>query len=373
MLNKVRTNLFVVSHFGQLSQVEAFIEFKKLVDNVLIVVYTERNTEMPRLIKERYNHNKFKEVDFLLLPNFPNKIRLKQLLNMQKQYRTLINNVKPINLYVLSFEGHYNLLLDYAKSKQISRFLLEEGTATYKLDNVLKKMGKKELLSQFLIRYLPFFKDLKPVLMRYKNFDKLYVSFPELAKERFEINEVEYFFAYHHLDNSILLQKYVDKYQITSNDFIYVNQRYSIDNEVFVSSVLAILMEFNKCFHSKIFIKMHPKDSKELIEEFQNQIQELKVGQSISLIRESTFLIESIISTVKIRGVIGLTSTVLVYAPMVSSKTTTYSIVPLFLKNISNNENRKGIEILYEHFEILKNFKHIKIIDNIDQLKKTTL
>jgi len=364
-------NLFVISHLGQLLQIEAFIEHKNLVDNFLVVLYTEHNMIMPRLIEERYNDKKFKGIYLFKLSSFPNTLHLKKLFFMRRGYREIIDSLKPKSLYVLSFEGHYNLLLAYAKLKRGKVFLIEEGTATYKKNMPKIVKGKKEKLTILFIKYLPFFNSLKIVLTRYVDFDRLYVSFPKLAQKRFQTTHTEYFFAYKTIEESSNIKELVSKYNISSNDFIYVNQRYTIQDKEFVSSIVTILMQFSKYCKGKIFIKMHPKDSRELIKAFKQQIKIRGIEQTIILINESKFLIEPTIALVGVRGVIGLTSTVLVYAPMVSSTTKVYSIVPIFLdKVILSSYNQEGIDTIYEHFEILQNFEHINIIDDIDTLER---
>lgn len=368
---KVSEHLFVISHLGQLAQIEAFIEHKKLVDNFLVVLYTARNMTMPKLIEAKYNEKKFKGIFFLKLPNSPNMLHLKKLFLMQRRYREIIDRIKPKSLYVLSFEGHYNLLLAYAKSKRSKVFLIEEGTATYKKDIPQIVKSKKEKLTILSIKYLPFFNSLEVVLTRYIDFDKLYVSFPKLAQKQFQTDHTEYFFAYNTIEKSSSIQELVDKYNISSNDFIYVNQRYSIENEEFASAIVTTLMQFSKYSRGKVFIKMHPKDSSELTKLFKQEISIQGVEEIIILISESEFLIEPAIALVRVRGIIGLTSTVLVYAPMVSSTTQVYSIVPVFLdKIIVSSYNQNGIDAIYEHFEILHNFDHINMIDNIDKLEK---
>jgi len=363
-------NLFVISHLGQLSQIEAFIEQKKLLDNHLVVLYTERNMVMPKLLKTKYNEKKFKGIFFLKLPNFPNTLHLKKLLLMRNKYHEIVDKVKPKNLYLLSFEGHYNLLSTYVKLRGGKVFLIEEGTATYKKNIPKKVKGKKEYLTILCIQYLPFFNSLKTVLTRYVEFDKLYVAFPKLAQKRFQTNHIEYFFAYNTIKKSNHITEIIKKYNISSNDFIYVNQYYTIQNEQFTSTIITILMQFSKYSKGKVFIKMHPKDSTELIKLFKQQISLKGIKETIILIDESEFLVEPIIAVVKLRGIIGLTSTTLVYAPMISSITKVYSIAPIFLDKIMlNSYNQKGINIMYEHFKILQNFDHINILDNIDILE----
>ena len=368
-------NLFIVSHLGQLAQIEALIDQKNLSNNGLILLYTEMNLSIANTVESYYNSNLFCLFQKVKLPVRPNKIDVGKLLNIKKQYIKILKELKPSNLYVLSFEGHYNLLLSYAKFKEINIYLLEEGTATYKEDSIRNIIGKKEKISRFLIQYTPFFTSLRSSLIRFVDFDKIFGSFPKLLKERFNDTEVEYFFIYNKTkENYINVKKLIKNYNISTNDFIYLNQRYDIDKNEYVSIVIDVLLQFNKNFKGRVFIKMHPKDSIELIDVFGLEIERLGVRNSIILIKESKFLIEPTIAMLKIQGVIGLTSTTLVYAPIVSQRTNVYSIAPILLDRISKSlDNKNGIFLIKEHFKILKCFPHIYFVKNIKDLKGVLL
>lgn len=374
-------NLFVISHLGQLSQVEALIEYENLIDNFLVIVYASTNKKMPELIKKKYNRQLFKESYLLLLPDAPNDMRSKKLLFIRRNYIQVFKAVQPKSLYVLSFEGHYNLLLSYAKQNNCKLCLIEEGTATY----------KKELLSEsrkglrvkfksfglniiyFFVKSFLFFKQIRSIkseVKRYKNFDKLYVSFPDLVKNKFDAKETENFFLHAgEIKNRNKIEIFILKYNMTANDFIYVNQRYPIKNQEFAKAIMIILEEISKEFKSKIFIKMHPKDTPSLKAEFIKQIQIRNIQKEIVFIEESDFLIEPTVAVLQPRAVLGLTSTALVYVPLVSKKTNVYSIALKFLNQISvKSYNQNGIGIIKEHLDILRDFNHVHILEKNESL-----
>jgi len=383
-IDTTANNLFVVSHLGQLSQVEALIEYENLKDNFLVIAYTSLNNKVPKLVKEKYNQQLFKGAYLLLLPDYPNDIRRKKLLFMKRNYIQIFEALEPKSLYVLSFEGHYNLLISYAKNNHCKVCLIEEGTATYKREvfpEVSKGFGEKLKKiamnsTYFFVKSFLFIKQIRGIkanLKRYKNFDKLYVSFPSLIKDKFNAKEIEKFFLYAgEIKNRDKVELFIEKYNMTENDFIYVNQRYPIQNQEFAKIIIMILEEIVKEFKSKVFIKMHPKDTPSLKVEFIKQIQTRNIQKEIVFIEESDFLIEPTVAVLKPRAVLGLTSTALVYVPLVSPKTNVYSIADKFLNQISTKSyNKNGVKIIEEHLDILRGFSHVKILKKSENLLST--
>lgn len=380
-------NLFIISHLGQLSQIEALIEYENLKDNFLVVVYASTNTKMPKLIEEKYNRELFKDFYLFLLPDAPNDMQIKKLLYMRRNYVQLFNKVSPENIFCLSFEGHYNLLLFYAKRKGCKLCLVEEGTATYKSeigydDKSISTFVKVKtyLLKSFLVVgklliLLRKIRQFKTQVKRYKNFDKIYASFPDLVEDKFNAKQVEKFFVYgNEVKNRGSIHTLIEKYQMSSNDFIYVNQRYPIESREFAQAIISILSSVAKTFESKVFIKMHPKDTLALKQAFVNEIRQNYLSEFIIFLEESEFLIEPTISMVKPKAVLGLTSTTLVYVPLVSPKTQVYSIALPFLKIVSQNSyNQNGASIISEHLEILKDFHHVVVLNENEQLSKELL
>lgn len=53
-------NLFVISHLGQLAQVESLIKKEGLLNCALVILYTKKNKKMPELTKKNTNKSLFK-------------------------------------------------------------------------------------------------------------------------------------------------------------------------------------------------------------------------------------------------------------------------------------------------------------------------
>ncbi len=366
-INDNYNNLFIISHIAQLNQVEELIKYEELKNCMLVIVYTNKNMRIPKSIQRQINKQLFDNSLLFLLPNFPNNFNLKSLVFMNRNYKELLNLIKPKNLYILSFENHYSLLASSTKNQNISLHLIDEGTATYK-DKNLSEYYKKQKIIKTSIAYLL---GVSSAFDWFTKFDKIYAAFPELMKQNFTANSYNRYFAHagqFQIDEKT--NKLISEYGITSDDFLYVNQRYAINDVDFVDAILVILNKINEYYQSKVFIKMHPKDTDSIRKIFLNKSANF---ENIIFIEENEFLIEPTIQIVQPRGIIGLTSTSLVYAPLVSPKTKVYSIKPWFINLIPIKNNQNGIKIIDDHFKILQQFKHVIELENEIQIGNINL
>lgn len=143
-------NVFIITHLGQLNQMEALIRSKNLSKNLLVVLFTTKNLIVPQTVHDRYS-SLYEAVIFLEIPfgaNIHNYFIYKKL---EKDYLKLITLTLPLNLYLNSFESHYSLLASIAKSFGIKVVLVEEGTATYKINNdYIRKSSLDSFQSVFM-------------------------------------------------------------------------------------------------------------------------------------------------------------------------------------------------------------------------------
>jgi hypothetical protein len=351
-------HVFIVSHLGQLTQVEAFIKSKNINNTLLIILYTNRNRRIPKAIHNTANRHLINKIIFFQLPNYPNNYSIKSLLFMKRNYKKLLEEANPRKLYLLSFENHYSLLANIAKDKKIHISLLEEGTATYKNQELSEYNQSQLFIKNLLAKILGVYSAYNV----FKNFNTIYAAFPKLLKEKFNADKYHYFFAYEHIELNNQIQYLIDKYNITNQDYIYVNQRYNIDAHEFVSIILNILSKINYKVNANIFIKLHPKDSNLLKDIFKK---ELEKYQQLILIDDNEFSIELIIKRIKPRGIIGISSTTLVYTPLISNKTKSYTIKTLLVNSLLHkNKYHKTIKLIEQHYKVLKQFKHIKELSN---------
>lgn len=374
--SKKTKNLFVISHLGQLAQIEAVIKKEKLLNSILVILYTNKNKKMPALVRNSANRSLFNRVLLLQLPSYPNKINIKNLMRINNTYQKMIRDISPHRLFILSFEKHYCLLANFAAKKGIEVNLVEEGTATYKYDSydqansiIRNTFTKEEKRSAILIKSLPMFKELRPALGIYKDFHTIYACHPQALKQVFESSKYKEFFLYENIainDDTVRIK---EEYKISKNDIIYLNQRYPFPQDIYATTLISILSWHLKMNgQSKIFIKLHPKDSEELKSALRDEIIREKLVNNIILIDKYNFLVEGLIHISQPKEVIALTSTGLIYANKISPHTTSISIYPLLkemlLKNVENID--KYFKESNDHFEILTKFDNITFLTKMD-------
>ncbi|WP_350655693.1 alpha-2,8-polysialyltransferase family protein [Psychrobacter sp. S1-30-MNA-CIBAN-0213] len=404
-------NLFVISNLGQLKHITGIIKNKNITNCFLLVVYTESNFTVPQAIHDNFDSYIFDHVLFFKLPKNPNGTNLKNIKAMELGYRTVINTVNPENLYLNSFQFHYSILANVAKKSGLKVILIEEGLGTYRLglenhDNnsqllnfdLIKRVSKdtiskteffKRLYKKYkmtkeltveskrfvkklylssevqdkLINFYPN-SNLKNFHKPFLNFDESYTSFPNLTKRKFNIKKNNYYFSFDEstVDEREYALSIIDKYNITSNDYLYLSQKFNIDRNEYLAIVKESILNLLRETDSNIFIKLHPKQEHELVLEGFLKM-EKETGGRIEVIKESGFLIEEVIRLSKIKGVIGITSSALVYTSLLSSQCKSYSISDTLVdKLIKHERNSKGISMIKQHTEILRQFDNIDFI-----------
>jgi len=351
-------NLFVISHFGQLAQVEGLIKLEKIKNNSLVILYTEANKKMPNLILNKYNKNLFDNISLLCLPRSPNTLAAIKMFIILKNYKKLLDIVNPLQLYVLSFEKHYSTLLSLANNKNIKLNLIEEGTATYKPKKQETNSIDYGKTHTHLLKIL-FISNphLKAAFYRWEEYEKVYGAFPDKLSKLFLAKDFIHYFLHSLPDQG----NNTNDFGITKNDIIYVSQRYPIEIDYYAECIITILELMAKRYQRRVFIKMHPKDPIELKNAYEKHIQLAKRNKQILNIETPDFLIENIVKTVKPYAIIGLTSTALVYTPLLSEKTRSLSISKVLLDRLG----LKFIEahkLITEHQKILQQFQHIEVI-----------
>lgn len=363
--HRTTDNLFFISQMGQLAQYEELIRQRKLKNNVLIVLYTKKNNKMPRDISNKASTDLFNTIRLLCLPKAPMNINIKNYILMYNSYSYLLKRVKPKYIFISSFEKHYSLLANIAKSLNILVNLVEEGTGTYKYNNMAeanmelrRNLSKKEKIETIKIKLLPHYSELKNSLEIFNKFSNIYVSYPNLASEMFDCKNIYKFSAYQNTKISPEAISFCKAKKINKNDILFLAQRYPFPEEEYISSLLETVKKFSKN-KKRVFIKLHPKerDSTKFI-----YLKLAKKLKNIFIIHDVSFSSEEVISFIKPNFVLSLTSTGLVYSNLISEKTKNISIYPTFKKSIIkrigfNEDNFREIE---QHYQILRKFSHIE-------------
>ncbi|ARR01609.1 alpha-2,8-polysialyltransferase [Campylobacter vicugnae] len=353
---KTYKNMFVISNLSQLNIIKNIIKYENIENIVLVILYTNANKKMPQIVFDEAKKDNFNEIILFLLPNSPTRLKLASYIIMNKDFKKLINIYKPKHLYMLSFEAHYNVLANIAKNNNAELILIDEGTGTYKDKKDLDLSIAKKIIWQFF--------KLDDAFKWANNFSKIYALAPEILKDNFNADEYIKFSPhlnrFDDIDNTTL--SLIQKYNITSNDIIYTNQRYIIEAYDFADALIYILDTISKNLNSKIFIKMHPKDHNSTIKIFEEKLSDF---ENLILILENTFLIEQSIRYIHPKAVISLTSTTLVTTTIISKNIKCYSIADWFCTLVPKTErNLIGINQILDHKEILYKFNNINFIQD---------
>lgn len=409
------SNLFVISNLGQLNHIEKLINKFRYQNNLLVVVYTDANYHVPQLIHDQFG-DEFSCVIFLKLPKSPNSYNLNNLIKIYKSYRRIVLKIRPKRIFLNSFQHHYAVLASIAKDQNLQLFLVEEGLGTYRLGsslkeleedqygrldvNLLKKISKntlekseffkmgyeiirdintlikesKSFVSQlyrhpetqkFLIGKLPN-KNFNAFLTPFLDFDFSYTTFPEKTQRIFGSKHHYFYSAYEEQDEEQVAyaKNIIDFYGISNIDFLYLSQHYQIESQEYLDITYNIFNTLLKDSHGRIYVKLHPKNErKEVFEGFLSM--ERRTNGRIKIIRESGFLIEEVIRQSRIGSVVGITSSALVYSCIVSPGIQAYSVADLLLNKLDskNKNNSKGIKMLKQHAEILRQFDNIVFLE----------
>lgn len=376
------SNLCFISHLGQLKQLESLIQYENITEITLVILFTRANLKMPEIIRQQVSDSMFKQIAMLELPMQPNRINVRKLGYIKRSYKKVLESVSPKRVYVLSFDSHYVFINDIAQANGIEVNLIEEGTATYKYVGSQKTVNSpgnfNERFNKFLIQYVPFFYGLKSSLGYAKNYKSVYAAYPEML-ECFDFEKSERFFLHAGgLTYSEVTQQLANKYGINGRDFLYVSQRYPINNFDYAKTLIGILEKISKQFNRRIFIKLHPKDTpafrKALVAEIGRNIDNDK---KIFLIKEAEFLIEPAIGLIRPEVVLGLTSTTLVYTNLVSVNSKAVSLAPYFLKSLSESQsqsdNKQAFEVIDQHYKIINIFKQVQHVTSESDLEQILL
>ena len=409
-LNQVE-NLFFIANFSQLNHIHTLIDKLKLENCYLVVLYTELNYYIPQSIHDALIENLFVQVLFLEIPAYPNRVKLNLALKFEDIYSKILKKVKPRKLFLSSFQYHYSILASLAKSQGVKLALVEEGLGTYrlgtnanegvpgtlKISNIVEAADKTIKKTQFFKKNFKRYKEAKEffneckrftkvvyesseiqgLIIKYhsnKNlrymakpfldFDESYTSFPDITNNIFNVKDSKFYFSHddaseEELDNAKTI---IERYNIKSNDYIFLSQKFLVDDEDYANEVNRVLRKFaieNKC---RVFIKTHPRKESSRVVDSYFKLEMQSLGR-IKLIEESNFRIESVINLANIKGVIGITSTSLVYTSVLNPNSKVYSIANILTKNIASKKNIKGVNTISNHAAMLKQFDNIDFLD----------
>lgn len=414
-------NLFVISNLGQLNHIKALISYYDFHNCGVIVLFTLANLEVPKDIQNSLSDSVFRHSFFLEIPRSPNRINLAMTKRLYEKYSFYLSKFRASRLFILSFQYHYALLGQIADDMGTEINLVEEGLGTYRLVNpeerklekdftfeVVKRSAKKTLTKTQIFKFIyskykpfkelalqtkSFVKDvyespelqaqfikvnknkkLQAILSPYTTFNSTYTSFPYIAENIFEAQDNKFYpvFARPEEEDVENALEVIKAYDISNKDYIYVSQKFSIDSDEYVHIVEKVFNKILENNEGKIFIKTHPKrESQATLSAFE-ELEQIYKGK-VYLIRESSFLIEEVVRQSNVRGVIGITSSALVYAAIVSSECKSYSLAKILLNKLEGKpKNIRGINMISSHLRMIENFENVIFLDK-EYLEESTL
>lgn len=357
-------NLFIISQLGQLTQYQELIKQQQRQNNVLIVLYTKKNHVMPHLIANKADASLFNSIRLLCLPSSPMRINAKNYMIMRNSYKYLINRIRPKNLFISSFEKHYALLARYALSRKIPVHLVEEGTGTYRYNSeqqanaeIAKNLNKHEKKQLLKINLLPIYQSLRGCDNIFNQFSSIYVAYPELVKDVFHCQNIQPFSVYNNIEFSPQLFAFIQAHKFSSQDILFLAQRYSINEQAYIDTLLEILQGYAEKYQTRIFIKLHPKEREQTKATYQQKIGK---AQNMHLLTDNLFSAEELIAKTQPQRVIALTSTGLIYTKLISKRTQAISIYPLFKQMITDKlADLTELNEVESHYAILAKFPSI--------------
>lgn len=354
-------NVFVVSRLGQLRNVQNFIKQFKAEKNILIIQYSEIDGPILKNMIEICDKELYNEIIYLKLPGHPLHVRRKKNIKMYNSIEKTLNYIidkkyKFNNLFLCNADKWYSY---YEKVKNEDGYsytinLLEEGLTTYivsedplyQTDPIIPinikdiKKSLKEIINELknllhvlkvlIVKLIVFVLNLISIIFRtnlakiikdfildltiedkykfsyIKHFDEAFVCFPDkLIQNNFTIDNVKKLdFKFHEISKN----KYVDA--LNRDYVLFVNQKY-INYRQHFDIIFEILTKMNL---KNVYIKLHPKEDKNLVIENINECLKKFPNLNVKVIHNlDSTPIEDIIYTCKFKKIIGITSSALLY------------------------------------------------------------
>lgn len=345
-------NLFVVSRLGQLRNVQSFIRQFGAADNYLAILFTEENMALLSAIEVNIAHGLFSAVVHIKQPSRP-------LAQSRKTNRVIYDQIDELlvsmsaqngvrNLFLCNVDAYYSFFERVVVARQLGvrLILLEEGLGTYAntggrayaLDTTPDRSDLKYRARAFVLalrRAAKSFAALAVTLtswvlrrdvhevraalrtalitdpsLRYgviSHFAEAYVYFPDLVREgsiRIErVNRLA--FAPDHTAPSAVLQA------VPEGCVVFVSQKY-IGYRDYLDILLRIFEEMGL---EEVYFKFHPRESLARYgKDWDNVLARHHRTRLVATDGVQSVAVEELIIAGKVRQLVGLTSSSLMYA-----------------------------------------------------------
>jgi Alpha-2,8-polysialyltransferase (POLYST) len=350
----MRGNLFVVSRVGQLRNAQTFIKEHDSSNNHLAVLYTDANLGLADAIESNVEAGLFDQVirfkqplDPLRQRTWKNKLIYRQIDDLLV---TMTSKRGVENLFLCNSDNYYSLFerVIVDRGLTLTMNLLEEGLGTYlhagpkeyvrdttvgwaelqHRGRHVRRVGLQaarslaSLLATFVswvlrvdvIRalkgaWVQLFVSRKYRYSHITHFDNAYVYFPDkISSNVMKVDHVE---RLSFVLQSSASQDLLDA--IENDEVVFVSQRYIPRRSyVYFSIVFDILVEMGV---DRVFFKFHPREDRASFAQAWDQA--LREHQRLVVLSPPEFQrvpVEELMMAGKVKQVIGLTSTSLMYA-----------------------------------------------------------
>jgi poly-alpha-2,8 sialosyl sialyltransferase len=404
-------NIFFVAHYGQIIQCNQFIRVNNLENNELAILYTTKNMTIPKMVEDTVDRSLFNRIARYKLPTSCMQPHIGRIIKIRAKYKKYLQEHKPTDIYVFSFEGHYVLLEELACRMGIRIHLIEEGLGTYKLalpdyrdsaqktwkqtcNNAFckssasqnlwvkgfvallqlpfdlwdfsKRLYVQERTQSALLNVMP--RKWRAFKLRFSKFESLHVAFPDVLQSRFPDIKISPYFV-HEPSNAlelssedVIASQTVEKYNITSEDIVFVSQRYAVSLPILVPHIIRALERAYTHIgnpRARLFIKLHPKES-ELVRAAYLSAKS-KLNRRLIVIDSPAFPVELLVAQAKIQALIGISSSSLVYSEKINPELKIFSIGDSLIREISKYPaERQALSQMEAHVSLLKLFSHVK-------------
>lgn len=397
-------NLIIASTLGGLHRAQNLVAQENLKNNVLGILFTTANLEVPRNLLENVIDGFFDAVEMIEISKSTQEVRLNKAKVDYATYKGIFDKYPLSKVFINSFDFHYNHINTLARERNIPVALYEEGTGTYNFltghskfvePNFTERMKSatwplKKLLSRYKnllliqtfvviikttkqvlfglftvsfkkkIRSYFYPKHLRAAFGQIKAYDEIYVVFPEMGEKIFTANSYRKLnLAYHLRDD--LVDK-IDTQPFSEDDVIFVDQVFSVPVKIHLQAVFSYL---DKRYPEKnIYLKLHPKLREKTKLEYEEWLSKEKPNARLLETGTSDLPLEVILQLKSAKHLVGLTSTTLVNAKELIPEITVFSFMSYYIDFVSKYAfiPKASIDNLYYHKAHLEIYQTIEIV-----------
>jgi len=362
---------------NQLRQAEHLIRYEGIEDNYLVVIAIPQSSPNTQIVLESADKKLFKHITTRLISPKANVFAWLQFHELKRGYQTVFREIKARNFFMFNFESHYTLAIYAAREAGCTLNLIEEGGTTYKMlpDRKLRTPfisipHLPHKLFLFFFRLFPYYRKMQATTDYWDTFDRLYVAFPERLQGQMEAKEIVRFNMHAKsmldTDTDKYSQQLVKKYNITSEDYIFLSSRYKFQPLLFCLAAISIFKQITRHGAGKLFVKLHPAEQPSTHKLFLERIAKANLPR-VKLIGERDFLIEPVISIAKPKAVLGFATATFLYSPEISPKTRIFEVTAWFIKEIMAFPHASAADLVAcETMRVQKEFySHFPYIESI--------